>query len=309
VIAGGKRFIATEPDMYSALKAAEQLGRELVAPHFRRTNEFTQHLFNGLYNLSFAYVDAIVSSVAEEYIPEDKSIDAKCSAMGLARQAERITRSYRQNGLDEKTRDLFTGLNGPFSELNPEFMRSWATVPVTRKKIAKGGEYIERIAEEVTIPTSTPGRFEYEPTVIFPIAQGGTELAVRIANDYEDKGLDPLVYPLLYSVKTKKQKYPWIKNDSQFLGRNLEGKNLLVTEDWVTTGNTLRGILIQLEQLYPQEIRVATIKRDPDQSRVQFLDRYQFYIGQHLAYTGDKKEDSLAPRDSQVSLKDIASLE
>jgi len=93
----------------------------------------------------------------------------------------------------------------------------------------------------------------------------------------------------LYSIKTRRHRSPWIDNDSKVLGE-LEGKNVLVVEDWVTTGNTLRGILLEVERRYPHEVRVATIKRDPESSKSALLKKYRFYIGKSAQYRGGKTD-------------------
>ena len=74
------------------------------------------------------------------------------------------------------------------------------------------------------------------------------------------------------------------------MGKDLEGQDLLVVEDWVTTGNTLRGILNELDMRYPHEIRVATIKRDPDKSKARALNNFKFYVGQWTEYNGPKTD-------------------
>ncbi len=41
---------------------------------------------------------------------------------------------------------------------------------------------------------------------------------------------------------------------------------------------------------YPHEIRVATIKRDPSQSKVPYLNNYKFYVGSWSKYKGSKTD-------------------
>ena len=94
----------------------------------------------------------------------------------------------------------------------------------------------------------------------------------------------------MYSIKTRKQRYPWIAHDGEFLANNVLEKNVLLTEDWVTTGNTVRGILKELEGAFPHEVRIATVKRDPEQSKVPILDKYKFYVGIWNKYTGAKND-------------------
>jgi len=95
-------------------------------------------------------------------------------------------------------------------------------------------------------------------------------------------------YPLFFSIKTRRHQRPWVENDSPFLEKRLENKDVLITEDWVTTGNTLRGILREVDETYPRDIRVATLKRDPDKSKIPILDNYKFYTGSWSHYDGPK---------------------
>jgi hypoxanthine phosphoribosyltransferase len=161
-------------------------------------------------------------------------------------------------------------------------MRSYENVATTPKKISHGEKLQQELQEALTV-RDPRGDLLFCPSVIFPIAHGGTEFGVRIANAYQNNGFDPIVYPLLFSMKTRKQRIPWVENDAPFLAKELEGKCLL-TEDWVTTGNTLRGIIQEVERTFPREIRVATIKRDREKSLLPFLDHYCFYVGEHAVY-------------------------
>ena len=75
----------------------------------------------------------------------------------------------------------------------------------------------------------------------------------------------------------------------ELMKKDAEG-NLLFAPDVVFPGNTVRGILNKLENVYPREIRVVTLKRDPKKSRVPILDNYIFYIGRWSEYRGGKTD-------------------
>lgn len=290
-IAGGKRHITTEDDALQALILAEAIARELLVPLFNEKNEFSNTVFNDIMNLSLSYVDAIVNGVANEYIGIDDALKEKLIAIELAKQGMRVIDSYHAKGLNEDTKQALKRFEEPLIATNKKLMRPFENVATTQKNVNRKERLMERLQEEVT-EQDPKGDFVFKPEVIFPIAHGGTEFGVRIANTYEDRGHSAIVYPLMFSMKTRKQGYPWVQHDAKFLGKSLEGQDVLIVEDWVTTGNTLRGILSKVEEVFPREIRVATIKRDPRKSGIAILGNYKFYVGKHSNYIG-KKTDSL----------------
>ncbi len=292
-IAGGKRHVLTEDDVLNSLNITSSLIFNLVIEKFRRKTDFSNSLFNDSFNLGLAYLHSIVNAVADEYIDPEHVVDSKNNAVNLAKDGIILSDKYRSvQNLSElkKNADKF---EKSVSETDNGLVREFELTPVSQKRIYKGKFFMNKISEELT--SNPNGEPEFLPEIIFPVAQGGNELGLRIAISYEEKGHSPLVYPLLYSIKTRKHKRPWVENDFYFLGRNLEGKNLLVTEDWVTTGNTLRGILNNLENTFPREIKIATIKRDLEKSRVPLLDKYNFYVGAFSRYRGNKT-DSISER-------------
>ena len=88
-------------------------------------------------------------------------------------------------------------------------------------------------------------------------------------------------------MKTRRQESPWTRNDHTFFG-NIVGRNLLVTDDWITTGKTLKGILSQLEEQSPSEVRVAALKRDSEKSDTSFLEEDNLFLGREAVYPGEK---------------------
>tara|TARA_Y100000310_G_scaffold85798_1_gene82634 strand:- start:17542 stop:18654 length:1113 start_codon:yes stop_codon:yes gene_type:complete len=289
VIAGGEREVALDNEALSSLKIATGIASDLILPCFDSSNSFSNKIFNDIYNLGLSYVDSVVNSVAEGYVNPKDIVQAKIDSIKLASQGIRTRDSYKEKGFDEQTKQNLRKFRAFLHSTNDAFIRPFAIVPTTRKKIHCSRELMKKLEEEVT-RKDVKGESDFKPEVIFPIAHGGTEPGLRIANAYEEVGHSALVYPLLYSIKTRKQRYPWIKNDAHFLGTDLEGKSFLVAEDWVTTGNTLRGILTPLENLCPYEIKVATIKRDREKSMVPVLNNYDFYVGTMALYTGDKTD-------------------
>ncbi len=298
VIAGGEREITTEDEALESLKLVESISRNLILPYFTRRNSFSNSIFKDIHNLGLAYLHSIVGAVADEYIPNEEARMSKLVAVDLAKGALREVDQYfemdevRMNMELKKKGRTFRNL---LSMAQLKYIRSFELVPTDQKHIHHGNRLMKQLQDEITEKDET-GDFRFAPRVIFPIAQGGNEFGIRLSMAYEDKGHLPVTYPLFYSIKTRKHRYPWIGNDSDFLGKSLEGEDLLIVEDWVTTGNTLRGILNQLENVYPREIRIATLKRDKEKSIVPILDRYQFYVGSWAIYNGDKT-DSLSEMD------------
>jgi hypoxanthine phosphoribosyltransferase len=297
-IAGGEREVATESEALLSLRYAARISENFLINTFKGMDKtsFSNKVFNDITNLSLSYVDSIVDGVADEYIAVNESNEAKNRAVLLARQGIRVGDSYCKTGLSSGTDEELKKFSRTLALSDDKLVRSFEIVATTQKKISRKKELIAKINQELAIDTKKAVS-PFIPDIIFPIAHGGTELGLRVANNYEDNGADTiLVYPLMYSIKTRKQKYPWISNDSAFLGKKLEGLEFLVTEDWVTTGNTLRGILNKLEETFPLEVRVATIKRDPEKSKIPILDKYSFYIGSWSEYKG-QKTDSISEMD------------
>ena len=289
IIEGAEREVTTEQEAHRSLVLASELADRLILPNFESKTEFTNKVFNDIYNLGLAYLQGIVAAVGEEYINSEDAFDAKTTAVRIAGKGIRVLDVYHDDGLSKKLKGCVKNLTRRIKKSQPEFVRSFELVPTSQKKIYHGNLLMKHLTEEIT-KTDSAGEFIFKPHTIFPIAQGGNEFGLRIANAYQDKEYSPQVYPLLYSIKTRKHRYPWVSHDSMVLGKELEDKDLLVVEDWVTTGNTLRGILNELERRYPHEIKVATIKRDPEKSKARTLNSYNFYVGQWAEYNGSKTD-------------------
>ena len=288
-VEGAEREVTTEHEAYRSLVLASRLADNLILPNFESKTEFTNKVFNDIYNLGLAYLQGIVAAVGQEYIGREEAFDAKTRAVRIAGKGIRVQDVYHEEGLSKKLKGCVKNLIRRINKSQPEFVRTFELVPTSQKKIYHGHLLMNSLAEMITKIDSS-NEFVFKPHTIFPIAQGGNEFGLRIANAFQDRGYSPLVYPLLYSIKTRKHRSPWIAHDSQFLGKDLEGQDLLVVEDWVTTGNTLRGILNELDMRYPHEIRVATIKRDPDKSKARALNNFKFYVGQWTEYNGPKTD-------------------
>ena len=271
-IAGGKREIALETEAFDSLLLAEGLARELLVPLFKVKSDVSNKIFNDIHYLSLAYVHAIVNGVADEYINAEEAFEAKSRAVNLAKQGVRVHDSYLKGGFSNETSNNLDKFKRFLNDSQKRLLRHYELVPTAEKKIYKRKELMKALEEKVAEKDSK-GKFLFKPDIIFPIAHGGTGVGVELANTFEDLGCSPITYPLLYSIKTRKHRHPWIQHDLNFLGGGLEGKDVLITEDWVTTGNTLRGILNKLENLFPHEIRVATIKRDREKSKVPLLEK------------------------------------
>src|SRR3989344_3255967 len=287
VIEGGSREITTEDEALGSLKLAHALASDLILPQFKKTNDLTNRIFRDLFYLSLSYVDSIADGVADEYISKERALDSKVKAVAVAKEGLRVREHYLKQGINQIGTQNLENMGMQLANVDETLMRPFEIVATSPKKVHRKEELTEKIKQELI--RSDP---LYLPSVIFPIAHGGNELGIVLSNLYEDNGHKVITYPLMFSIKTRKQRHPWVQHDGIFLDSNLENKNFLVTEDWVTTGNTLRGILIELEKLYPRETRIVTLKRDPEKSKVPFLDKYNFLIGQWARYDG-KKTDSI----------------
>ena len=298
IIAGGEREITSEDEALESLALAGFIARDLIVPNFTTANPFSNSIFKDIHNLGLSYAHAITGAVADEYIPSDEATEAKLTSIDIAKGALRFSDAYL-SGSDLNVNRELQRYNSIFNRLlqrsQPKHLRSFEMAPTTQKHIYHGSQLMKKLCEEIA--QKEEGKLEFSPLVVFPIAQGGNEFGIRISMAYEDRGHFPITYPLLYSIKTRRHRRPWIDNDYAFLGKNLENSDFLVAEDWVTTGNTLRGILTHLELLFPRDIRVATLKRDPEKSRVPLLDKYHFYVGTHALYLGGKT-DALSDIDS-----------
>lgn len=291
-IEGGEREVAIEEEAYRSLVLAGDLANNFIVPCFNSETNFSNRIFKDIYNLGLAYLHGIVSAVAQEYVGGEETYDAKQRAVKIAERGIKIHDVYSEHGLGKRVKDCAKKLSRVLQKAQPEFIRPFELVPTSQKKIYRGEELMRQLTEKITQLDSS-GKFLFRPEIIFPIAQGGNEFGLRISNAYGDKGHSVLTYPLLYSIKTRRHRQPWTDNDRMVLGRNFENQNLLVTEDWVTTGNTLRGILLELERGYPQEIKVATIKRDPDESKKPYFRNFKFYVGNWSKYKGSKTDSLL----------------
>ena len=63
-------------------------------------------------------------------------------------------------------------------------------------------------------------------------------------------------------------------------------KSHLITEDWITTGRTLLGVLGELTSRQARDVRVATIKQDPGSLNKDLLRSCNIYAGETSRYLG-----------------------
>lgn len=288
IVAEAEREATTEEEALNSLVLANTLAKELLIPFYSNSSQLSNRIFRDISNLSLSYLDSIVDGVADEYIGANLSLEVKSEGVDIAKQGIRVGDNYSHEGFSKKTKSEFKRFQAMISILRPNLMRSFEMVFTKPKEVYKVKEYTDKLINDV-LAVDQNNQLIFPSDIIFPVAHGGTEVGIRIANAFEDKlDYDPIVYPLMFSMKTRKQRYPWVQNDSEFLQKSLEGKNVLIVEDWVTTGNTVRGILNKIESVFPREIRVATLKRDPIKSRVPILDNYIFYVGTNANYPGAK---------------------
>ncbi len=283
-VAGTRRELASEDEALRSLRAAQFLGKNLISPFFRKTNSFSNRVINETYHLGFSFLDLVCNASADDFIPLDEIFDAKFHAMKIAQDVTRLKEHYSVKGVEE-IGDKFDLLAPHIEGINSDYIRPYELVATQRKSPSRKDELTRKIVQDVIGDENSKGE-PYRPEVIFPVAHGGSELGANIANAFEDMGHSPIVYPLLYSVKTRRHRMPWTKNDSEFLTRSLEEKDVLITEDWITTGATIRGIIREVEGTYPNETRIATVKRDPVKSTMPALDNHKIYVGELREYDG-----------------------
>lgn len=289
-IHGAERTVATESQVYEDLSNLHYIASEILLPFSRKSTDFTNHVFKDIYELSLSLVGGIANGVSQEYIPKEEALEEKLHASNVAKSGERIHGVYETQGL-EKVNHLLKNFWDYLSNVKPDHLREFEFCPVSPKKISHKKRCIQRLKEKLT-EVDEEG-MEFRPSIIVPIAHGGIELGVILSNHYDDSGVMNILYPLMFSMKTRRQRQPWTEYDEDFLSNNLEGKEALITEDWITTGNTARGIIGSLEQTFPREIRLATLKRDPIKSDIPFLNKYMIYSGEESEYKGNKT-DSLS---------------
>jgi hypoxanthine-guanine phosphoribosyltransferase len=287
-VGGSKREITTETEAYETLLCANNLISNLVVPFVETPTNFTNRLFHEISNMSFSCLESIVNGVAQEYVERTDAAEAKLRAADVARLGQRIGENYFRNGIKYDQLPILKRLGERILRFPKKFLRAYETAAASPKEIVRKTACIDKVKEQVLRMEGE--NLAYAPHLVCPIAQGGNELGIVLANAYEDIGHFVYVYPLMYSIKTRKQRYPWIEHDGEFLSEHVSNRDVLLTEDWVTTGNTVRGILKELEDAFPKEVRIATIKRDPEQSKAAILNKYDFFVGLWTPYTGPKTD-------------------
>ena len=79
-------------------------------------------------------------------------------------------------------------------------MRSFELVGTSRKKMYKKRQAVAAMIDQLLGRDGT-GKAPFLPSVIFPIAHGGSDIGLTISNAYDSLGHEHIVYPLMFSIK------------------------------------------------------------------------------------------------------------
>jgi len=281
----------TERELTSERQAYEELGHvseiidQFIIPVGLGTNcNFSRTMVNDAYNLALAQVQTAVNVADDEFIHNGDVVEAKRKATALARNAYWLKNQFNIGGLSERFKTQYAAFRSQFTEANPSWTRESEFVPTHPKEITHKERAISHVIH--SIPA------DYAPQFIAPVAQGGIELGVRLDAHYHDQGFETVCYPLLFSIKTRRHRNPRISPDQEFF-RTIDDSSILVTEDWVTTGKTLAGILGTLVTHQAKDVRVATIKQDPMSANLPVLANFPVYAGEVTRYTGPKTDSRI----------------
>ena len=134
------------------------------------------------------------------------------------------------------------------------------------------------------------------------IAQKINELANQINNDYKDKEKDVIVIGILkgcfvfmsdlirkldFNVKVQFMEISSYQNGTvsqgkitikKDIGIDIEGKDVLITEDIIDSGNTLSQLTEILEKRKPKSIKVCTLLSKPSRREVEFDADYTGFV-------------------------------
>lgn len=134
------------------------------------------------------------------------------------------------------------------------------------------------------------------------IAQKINELANQINNDYKDKEKEVIVIGILkgcfvfmsdlirkldFNVKVQFMEISSYQNGTvsqgkitikKDIGIDIEGKDVLITEDIIDSGNTLSQLTEILEKRKPKSIKVCTLLSKPSRREVEFEADYTGFV-------------------------------
>lgn len=288
-IGGAHREMATERRAYDALVKTVDLLHDFFIPAKIANTNSVNALVKDVNHLSLAYVQTVVNMAVDEYLAASETFDAKTKATLLARRAFETNSSYdfTPESLEGIVNVNLSLVKRSLDEIgSASKLRDFELVQVKPKELAHKKRATKNLI--ASLPS------DYAPDFIVPIAQGGIELGVQLDSHYHSLGYRPTCYPVMFSVKTRKQSRPRTFPDGYFLDM-AQDKAHLITEDWITTGRTVVGVLGDLTSRQPRDIRVATIKQDPRSFDNALLKSCKIYTGEVSVYPGkitDSRRDS-----------------
>lgn len=276
------REITSERHAYHELSYVSELIERLAIPtRLDSRSAFINRLVNEAYNLSLAQVSTAVDVSDDGYIRDSDVYSTKIKSTVLAQAACRMKERFRTIGNSSPRFDsAYFEFRKAFSDTDPQATREFEFVATQPKRLSHQEKDINSVIQQLeNLPE------KYLPDVIIPVAHGGIELGTRLDVHYTDKGHSPICYPLLFSVKTRRHSSPRTFPDRVFLSE-LEDKKIVVTEDWISTGKTLVGLLGDITSMQPQDVKVASVKQDPASRNNKMLSNYPVYAGEMASYKG-----------------------
>jgi len=284
-IGGSYREMTSERRAFEELADTVSLLRDFVVPMRVSPANFTTALVNDVYNLSLAHVQSVVNMAIDEYFDNTETFNAKTTSTRLARRAFDTRESYDSTpgSLEGVVGIRLKLVSDSLQDIDHKKPRDFELVPTKPKEIMHKRKATGNLIKQLPL--------DYVPDFIVPIAQGGIELGVQLDSHYHSQGHRTVCYPVMFSIKTRRHLRPRMFADRLFL-EQAQDKSHLVTEDWITTGRTLIGVVGDLTARQPQDVRVATIKRDPSSLDHPILGKYEIYAGEISKYTGPKTDQT-----------------
>lgn len=232
---------------------------------------------NDIFGLAIAYSCSISDLVYDGMVDKEDVFDLKTESSWLVKEIVSFSDCLKRNDYLSDTvvqdaKSLLEKINKT-SDWEVCF-RSLKLVPVKPKKMSGKEPLIKEMIRKV--PDS-----DYK--FIVPIARGGLEPAHKLSID----GFGDLIYPIMYSRKTRKHRNPHLEYDATFL-EEIHGEDVLIVDDWITSGRTVADIYKELVPHEPSSVSVATIKQSPESLDNKALKGMPIFSGGIRKYLGDR---------------------
>ncbi len=232
---------------------------------------------NDLFGLAIAYSCSISDSVYDGMVDKESVFNLKTESSWLVKEIVSFSDCLKCDGYlsDTVVLDAKSLLEKIDKMSDWEvYFRSLNLVPVKPKKISGKERFIEEMIRKVP---------DLVYKFIVPIARSGLEPAYKLSID----GYRGMIYPIMYSRKTRKHRTPHLEYDAIFL-EEIRGEEILIVDDWITSGRTVADIYKELVPHEPSSVSVATIKQSPESLDNKELTRMAIFSGKIKKYLGDK---------------------